>query len=254
MSRQDILYIVDGKEVDMYFINRIDPSDIESTTVLKEKTAVELYGEKGKNGVILITMKKPIDDKDVPKNAVYVVDGKVVTDISNLKDDDIRVMDIYTDGGVRKEHIAQYGEKAQNGVVFITLKTDEDRRKEWERLKIGTADEISTNPEVMPEFKGGQKELMEFLNKNVEYPKIAQENGVDGKVNIRFVVEKDGSVSNVEWLSTNLEHKKTPEAVKALQDEAMRVVKLTSGKWTAGQNNGKPVRCEFVLPIYFVLK
>ena len=254
VSRQDILYIVDGKEVDMYFVNRIDPNDIEAVTVLKESTSVELYGEKGKNGVILITLKKPIDDEDIPKNAVYVVDGKVVADISNLKEDNIRVMDIYTGGGVRQEHIAQYGEKAKNGVVIITQKTAEDREKEWERYKKGTEDEIFPQPEVKPEFKGGQSELMEFLTQNVNYPKIAHENGVDGKIYIRFVVEKDGSVSNVEWLSTNLEKGKMRDAVKALEEEAMRVSKLTSGKWTAGQNNGKPVRCEFVLPITFVLK
>ena len=189
VSRQDVLYIVDGKEVDMYFINRLKPDDISSTTVLKNETAVELYGEKGKNGVILITLKTPEEKKKAA------------------------------------EH-------------------------EAERLK----QDIFVKPEVEAQFKGGQSELMEFLTKNVKYPKIAQENGVDGKINIRFVIEKDGSVSNIEWLSTNLERNKKKEAVKALEEEAMRVVKLTSGKWIAGKNNGKPVRCEFVLPINFVLK
>ena len=253
---QNVLYIIDGEKFEGD-INTINPNNIVSTTVLKRggeaaKEYIEKYGGKEDAEVILISMK----DGSLPKTAVYIVDGKVVDAqfVKNISTNEIRSTTVWTGEGVSAELIKKYGEKAKNGVIEIALKTPEQKRIEAERLKQGTSDEIFPQPEVMPEFKGGQNELMEFLAKNVNYPKIAQENGVDGKIHIRFVIEKDGSVSNLEWLSTNLERKKMKEAVKALEEEAMRVVKLTSGKWKAGQNDGKPVRCEFILPITFVLK
>ncbi len=98
--------------------------------------------------------------------------------------------------------------------------------------------------EVMPSYPGGTTKLMEFLNNNVMYPKIAQKKGIQGRVVVKFIVEKNGMVTNVETL-----RQVNPE----LDNEAIRVVK-SMPKWTPGMHNGKAVRVKYCLPISFRLK
>ena len=86
--------------------------------------------------------------------------------------------------------------------------------------------------EVMPSYPGGTTKLMEFLNNNVMYPKIAQKKGIQGRVVVKFIVEKNGMVTNVETL-----RQVNPE----LDNEAIRVVK-SMPKWAPGMHNGKAVR------------
>ena len=98
--------------------------------------------------------------------------------------------------------------------------------------------------EVMPEYPGGVPKLMEFLCANVRYPVEAQRSKIEGRSVIGFVVERDGSISNVSV---------TKGSYPLLDDEAIRVVKEMP-KWKPGMINGKPVRVKFNLPIYFRLK
>ena len=79
--------------------------------------------------------------------------------------------------------------------------------------------------------------------KNIQYPPLAEENNITGRVIIRFVIERDGTVSNVEALSS-------PD--KLLTDEAVRVVSK-SPKWTPGEQRGKKVRVAVIVPIDFQL-
>lgn len=97
----------------------------------------------------------------------------------------------------------------------------------------------------LPEFKGGQSELFRFLGQNIKYPKDARKNGVEGTIYIGFVVEKDGSVTNLK-----LKRGVSPE----LNEEAMRVIKLLSGKWDAGWYGGQKVRVAYTLPTKFKLE
>lgn len=94
-----------------------------------------------------------------------------------------------------------------------------------------------------PEYPGGQAALMSFLAKNMTYPAEAATKGIQGRVFVRFVVEKDGSVSNP-TIQRGVD--------KLLDDEALRVVKLLE-KFEPAQHNGKAVRVEFVLPLVFKL-
>jgi TonB family protein len=102
-------------------------------------------------------------------------------------------------------------------------------------------DDIITFAEQMPEFNG---DLQKYLAKNINYPTSARELGLSGKVIASFVVEKDGSVSNVEILRA---------AGKDFDAEAIRVIK-SMPNWKPGKQNGKPVRIRFTLPITFALK
>ncbi len=104
--------------------------------------------------------------------------------------------------------------------------------------------EIFSVVESMPEFPGGIKNLYEFLGENMEYPTIAMESGIQGRVFVTFVVEKDGSITNVEVLRG---------IGGGCDEEAIRVVKLMP-KWKPGTQRGKPVRVQYNLPLKFTLK
>lgn len=92
-------------------------------------------------------------------------------------------------------------------------------------------------------FGGDKDALQRFLSENLQYPKEAQEKGVQGTVFVTFVVEKDGSVSNVMVLRS---------IGAGCDEEAVRVIKAMP-KWTPAKHNGEIVRMQFNLPIKFVL-
>ena len=93
-------------------------------------------------------------------------------------------------------------------------------------------------------FPGGDAALMQWLSKNIKYPAIAQENGTQGRVTVRFVVERDGSVSNAEVIRG---------VDPYLDKEALRVVN-SMPKWNPGKQRGKAVRTRFTLPVTFRLQ
>lgn len=97
--------------------------------------------------------------------------------------------------------------------------------------------------EEMPSFPGGPAALMQFLQSNTHYPAVAQENGVQGRVTVSFVVEKDGSVTDVQVARS---------ADPSLDKEAIRVVK-SMPRWTPGRQNGSTVRVKFNVPVTFRL-
>ena len=97
--------------------------------------------------------------------------------------------------------------------------------------------------QVMPQFPGGERAMMEFIGSNVHYPEEAKDKGIEGRVFVSFVVEKDGSVTEVE----------VRKGIGNLCDEeAVRVVKAMP-KWTPGMQDGKPVRVHYNLPFFFKL-
>jgi protein TonB len=108
----------------------------------------------------------------------------------------------------------------------------------------GDAPEIMTFAEQMPEFPGGTEEMYKYLSKNIQYPPLARENSIEGKVILTFVVGADGKISQLEQVGKKLNW--------GLDEEALRVVK-SMPPWTPGKQNGKPVYVKFTLPIRFQL-
>jgi len=105
------------------------------------------------------------------------------------------------------------------------------------------ADDAFDVVEQMPEYPGGPKALMEFLNNNVQYPAEAEKAGIQGRVIATFVVEKDGSISNA----------KVVKSVDPLLDaEALRVIDAMPN-WKPGMQNGKIVRVKYTIPLSFHL-
>lgn len=118
--------------------------------------------------------------------------------------------------------------------------TDASDFGDYDGEDLGEA-EIFVVVEDMPMFPGGN--VQKWIAKNVKYPVLAMENGIQGKVYIQFVIEKDGAITDV----------KVIRGVDAsLDKEAVRVVK-SMPKWKPGKQRGKPVRVSYTLPINFQL-
>jgi protein TonB len=98
--------------------------------------------------------------------------------------------------------------------------------------------------EQMPQFPGGPNALFEYLSKNIKYPVVAEENGIQGRVIVTFVVERDGSITDV---------KVAKSVDPSLDKEAMRVVK-SMPHWIPGKQNGSAVRVKYTVPVTFRLQ
>jgi protein TonB len=98
--------------------------------------------------------------------------------------------------------------------------------------------------DVMPEFPGGDQALLSYLSRNVKYPVIAQENGIQGKVYVSFVIDEKGRILRVELLRG---------VDSSLDNEAMRVVR-NMPRWKPGKQSGKTVKVRYNVPINFELR
>ena len=98
--------------------------------------------------------------------------------------------------------------------------------------------------EQMPSFPGGDAELMKFLNSHIKYPAVAEENGIQGRVVATFVVERDGSITDVKVIKS---------VDPSLDKEAIRVLK-SMPKWIPGKQNGSAVRVKYTVPVTFRLQ
>ena len=104
--------------------------------------------------------------------------------------------------------------------------------------------EIFKVVEEMPEFPGGAAKLMEYIQKNIKYPMMARESDIQGRVFVNFVVEPDGSISNVTVMRG---------IGGGCDEEAVRVVN-SMPNWKPGKQRGSAVRCAYTVPIIFKLQ
>ena len=125
----------------------------------------------------------------------------------------------------------------------------EVKDKDGKTIGAGTQAKVDENGihmvcEEMPEFPGGMRECMNFLGKNVKYPETAQKNGVQGRVIVQFVVNRDGSIAE-------------PKVVRGvdpeLDAEALRVISIMP-KWKPGKQKGEAVRVKYTIPVMFRLQ
>ncbi|MDD3077711.1 MAG: energy transducer TonB [Paludibacter sp.] len=135
--------------------------------------------------------------------------------------------------------------------VDINTEDDKDKAVDIAPVTSGTGPIVEEEDNVvfqvvekMPSFPGGDAALFKYLNDNVKYPVIAQENGIQGRVICQFVVNKDGSIVDVEVVRS---------VDPSLDKEAIRVIK-SMPKWSPGQQRGKPVRVKYTLPVNFRLQ
>ena len=247
-SKKANLFIVDGKEVSREEFNQIKPEAIASVTVMDVGPAKKVYGEKGRYGATIVKTKG---------KTAYIVDGELTSEdeVGKINKEDITSVDVISSAESIKK---AYHVDADEAIVVQTKKQGDDP--------------IFDLVEELPHFPGGDVELMQYIARNIKYPKIATENGVQGRVIVRFIVEKDGSLTNPEVLATSpgigeaipievTSYKTDKErqdaedhnaGVQALRDEAIRVVKAMP-KWTPGKQSGKVVRCRYSIPVTYRL-
>ena len=140
--------------------------------------------------------------------------------------DDVEVEDIEINADVDQNEVIE---------EYVPVEVEEEEVVEQEIFQI---------VEEMPAYPGGDAKLMEYVAKNIKYPQIARETGIQGRVFVGFVVEPDGSVSNVKVLRG---------IGGGCDEEAMRVVK-NMPKWKPGKQRGKAVRVSYMLPVNFKLQ
>ncbi|MBP5340556.1 MAG: M56 family metallopeptidase [Prevotella sp.] len=197
------------------------------------------------------------------KGNLLVVDGEEVSpeDFNQLKSENIASVTVMDVGPAKKV----FGEKGRYGATVVeTKQATSDTPQQSDEAVFDVC-------EQMPSFPGGEAKLMEFISRNIKYPEVATKNGVQGRVIMKFIVEKDGSLSNIKVLenpktsvanmvvvTAYMDEKQRQDAeghnagVQSLRDEAIRVVKAMP-RWTPGKQKGKAVRCNFIIPVTYRL-
>ena len=156
-------------------------------------------------------------------------------------DNEVREKDPPTD---KQLEVADPGQKEQKGDPNAQIRIDEPvGNSDVKAVTEDTGNQIFTAVEVEPVPRDGMDAFYKFLGDKIKYPNAAKEAGTQGRVILQFVVEKDGSLTDIHVMR---------EPGNGLGDEAMRVLKLAP-KWTPGVQNGKPVRVQFTIPVNFSL-
>ena len=126
-------------------------------------------------------------------------------------------------------------------VISTEMEEVQEVQYSFEEVEEVDPDAIFISPERMPEFPGGMEALMKFLRENVKYPSIAQELGIQGRVYVEFIIDKNGKVGHITLLKG---------VDKSLDREALRVVGLMPD-WKPGYQGGRTVNVSYRLPISF---
>ena len=189
-----------------------------NVSVLEEET--QMIGEEE---IIPITQETPPPPPETPKIPVLSDQIDIIDD--DIKVDDDLFMNLEDDANLGVE-IGDYIEEVQEEVI------------EEEAIPFQLV-------ETRPSFNGGDaNEFSKWVNSRLEYPEIAKENGVQGRVTLQFTVEKDGSVTNV---------KVVRGVDPSLDKEAVKVVS-SSPKWTPGKQRDRAVRVTYTFPVIFQLR
>ena len=169
----------------------------------------------------------PITEQEEPKQAPPPPEAPKVEEVLQIADNDANVEETTIQSNEDK------GEAVE--IKYVPAVVEEEEVEEQQIFQV---------VEEMPEFPGGMAECLKFLAKNIKYPTIAQENGVQGRVIVQFVVNKDGTIVD-------------PVVVRSvdpyLDKEALRVIKAMP-KWKPGKQRGKAVRVKYTVPVTFRLQ
>ena len=192
----------------------LTPENINSISALQGEEAKALYGEGGSNGAVLFGVK-----------------GKTAKEVFSA------LSDYAVETGNEAPLMVNLKKTAKGGVEGGTPFTHETTTIKQEE------DKVFQVVEEQPVFPGGMEALMNYLKKDMKYPKEAQDKGIQGRVIVQFVVNKDGGICDA----------KVVKAVDPLLDaEALRAVNAMP-KWIPGKQKGEPVRVRFTLPLSFHL-
>lgn len=223
------------------YAQKVTPQKVITTTGSEGSVSfkIEKSDDALKDGKIII---RGIQDSINGKPLIIVDDVRMAKDfeINSISTNDIQSISVLKD----KSAVALHGEEAKNGVIIITTKKKALEQEELKR-KAMTPDnnEVFVVVENQPEYPGGSAAMMEFLAANIQYPAEAKDKGIQGRVITNFVIETDGSISDVQIV----------RGVDPLLDkEAARVIG-SMPKWKPGVQRGNEVRVRYTLPVVFRL-
>jgi len=187
--------------------------------------SIESLSKSDQSGIKLKTKDGNIiyAGNDQMKNPLIVVDGKISeVDINTIDPNTIQSINVLKD----QSAIDKYGEKAKDGAIEITTKKEEEK---------SVPEEVFMVVEEMPEYPGGIDALSKFISENIPYAQGK------GKVYVQFIVNKDGSISNVKVLRSNSE---------TMSKKAIEVIQKMP-HWKPGKQRGVPVKVAYTIPIEF---
>ncbi|MGR3809967.1 energy transducer TonB [Jiulongibacter sp. NS-SX5] len=175
--------------------------------------------------VVIPELVEPVNDETPEKNEVLSE--------SNLENKVIGSVAIEGEGLDETFHLPPAPE---TNIAFVAPEPPAPPKKKVE--------EVFMVSEIMPEFKGGFPELYKWLGKNLRYPSAASRNGIEGRVIASFIIEKDGSISDVKVLKG---------IGFGCDEETSRVIQAMPS-WSPGKQNGSPVRVKYTLPLTFKIE
>ncbi len=192
-----------------------------------------------------VERKEPVQKIEVEQRVVEKVKSSVKFTAPEIKkDEEVKPEDeIKSQDDLAKTNTAigtfdVKGNDEAEGEVLKAKEVIADEKPKEEETKVFDV------VEQMPEFPGGQAALLQWISENIRYPQIAEENGIQGRVICTFVVERDGSITDVQAV-----RKVDP----SLDKEAIRVLKKMP-RWNPGKQNGSAVRVKYTVPVMFRLQ
>lgn len=252
-TAKDPIYFVDGKEITKGEMKSISPNSIKSINVLTGKSATTLYGERAKNGVVQIIKKeiktpaaKPFSSDNITsvpamvtfkkseattQNPIYFVDGKEtnVSEMKNIPPGNIESINVIKG----EDALKNYGDRGKDGVINITMKPEGKAPTDT------IPERLFTKVENEAEFPGGHEAWIKYIVSKVQANKDSLKNEDFGTCVVKFIVNKDGSISNVE--ATTMQ--KTQLAKIAVE------VVRTGPKWVPAKQNGQIVASYRLQPV-----
>ena len=205
--------------------------DVElSKLAQKKETKVE------RKEPVKIEMEKQVVEK--VKSSVKFTAPEIKKDNEVNPEDEIKSQDDLSKTNTAIGSFDVKGNDEEGGEVLKAQQVAVDEAPKEEETKVFDV------VEQMPSFPGGDAALMKFLSEHIKYPVVAEENGIQGRVVATFVVERDGSISDVKVIKS---------VDPSLDKEAIRVLK-SRPKWIPGKQNGSAVRVKYTVPVTFRLQ
>jgi TonB family protein len=233
-------------------LNKPELAVLQPDTIVRTATAVVQEDQKqsvAENDIIPVTPQvtriniveddAPVEEKELAAEPEVIINDDVIVDADLLSDEKI-VGGIETkDEAVQEEYI-----------IASEMAAPESSGRAMSKMAVDSEEEMAEESQIfmvveqMPEFPGGEEALYKFLAENITYPQAAKESGIQGRVFVTFVVERDGSVIDIRVLRG---------IGGGCDEEAIRIVKAMP-KWIPGKQRGKPVRVQYNLPVKFSLQ
>ena len=217
----------------------------QANKTVENTQAVELARLQDKKKEVKVEKKEIV--RTEPEKVVEQVKSSVKFTAPIIKkDEEVKEEDEIKLDEVQKSDkaVGAFTVEGNDEVGGAVLKAKEDIAAPEPPKHVVEETKIFTVVEQMPMYPGGDAALMGYLRDNIHYPTVAAENGVQGRVVVGFVVERDGSITDVKVLRS---------VDPSLDREAMRVVK-SMPRWTPGKQNGSAVRVKYQVPVTFRLQ